>query len=409
MPFLHQLWLENQPQTVPGEMMDQPLKGVTVADFSHVMAGPYASHLLRLLGARVIKIEPKGGDGFRNYGGDPDFAGMSPAFIAANAGKESIALDLKDPADLDIARAIVARADVMLENFRPGVIARLGLGYDAVRETNPGIIFCSVSGYGQDGPYSNWPAIDNIVQATAGMMMLSGDEGEPPVRIGFPIVDTLTGQTAALAILAAIIRQRATGQGDRIDVSMFDASLTFMTSTLTPFLVTGTPMPRMGNTGYSGLPTASLFATRDGRQISLGVVQPNQFTALARHLGREDWLEDPRFATSEARRANFDEMKSEVAAIFLTRDAADWEQSLSAAGIPCGMVRRVDEAAALADPATLLPITVAGLPVEEIRIPGIGFRSANRAAAPLEAPPRLDENRAAILTWLAHGDQPTRG
>jgi crotonobetainyl-CoA:carnitine CoA-transferase CaiB-like acyl-CoA transferase len=381
--------------------MTQPLQGITVADFSHVMAGPYASHLLRLLGAEVIKIEPKAGDGFRNYGGDPEYAGMAPAFIAANAGKKSIALDLKDDADLAIARAIVARSDVMLENFRPGVIARLGLGYDAVSAFNPRIIFCSVSGYGQHGPYSDWPAIDNIVQATAGMMMLSGDEGEPPVRIGFPIVDTLTGQTAALAILAAIVRQQATGQGDRINVSMFDASLAFMTSALTPFLVTGTPMLRMGNTGYSGLPTASLFTTKDGRQISLGVVQPNQFAAFARKVGREDWLDDPRFATSEGRRANFAAMKAEVAAVFATRDALEWERVLSAAGVPCGMVRRVDEAAALADPTTLMTLSIDGLANGDVRIPGTGFRMAASETQALDAPPRLDENRAEILAWLA--------
>ncbi len=154
----------------------------------------------------------------------------------------------------------------MVENFRPGVIGRLGLGYDEVRKLRNDIIFCSVSGYGQDSPQRDWPAIDNIVQATSGMMMLSGGEGEPPVRVGFPIVDTLTGHTAALAILAALLRRQQNDEGTYIDVSMFDASLAFMTSALTPFLVTGQPMARMGNTGYSGLPTASLFSARDGRK-----------------------------------------------------------------------------------------------------------------------------------------------
>lgn len=219
--------------------MSQPLSGIRIADFSHVMAGPYATHLMGLLGAEVIKIEPKKGDGFRNYGSDRRYDGMAPAFIAANAGKKSIALDLKDERDLAIAREIVARSDVMVENFRPGVIQRLGLGYDEARKLRSDIIFCSVSGYGQDSPQRDWPAIDNIVQATSGMMMLSGGEGEPPVRVGFPIVDTLTGHTAALAILAALLRRQQSGEGTYIDVSMFDASLAFMTSALTPFLVTG--------------------------------------------------------------------------------------------------------------------------------------------------------------------------
>ena len=381
--------------------MTQPLAGVRIADFSHVMAGPYASHLLQLLGAEVIKIEPKTGDNFRNYGADRRYDGMSPAFIAANAGKKSIALDLKDPGDLAIARAIIARCDVLLENFRPGVISRLGLGYDAVRELRPDIVFCSVSGYGQNGPQRDWPAIDNIVQATSGMMMLSGEEDGPPVRVGFPIVDTLTGQTAALAILSALIRQMQGGGGSHIDVSMLDATLAFMTSALTPFLITGEAMPRMGNTGYSGLPTASLFATRDQRQVSLGVVQPNQFAALALHVGREDWLSDARFATSDARRANFDAMRDQLAAVLATRDAAIWEAELSAVGVPCGMVRSVDEAAALSNPSAMLKLAVPGLPVDSaVSIPNAGFAMEPDGPGTSQPPPQLDGDRSEILAWL---------
>ncbi len=385
--------------------MSQPLAGIRVADFSHVMAGPYASHLLRLMGAEVIKIEPKTGDNFRNYGADRRFDGMSPAFIAANAGKKSIALDLKDPAELAIAKAIVSRCDVLLENFRPGVITRLGLGYDAVNAANPDIVFCSVSGYGQSGPQRDWPAIDNIVQATSGMMMLSGGEGDPPMRVGFPIVDTLTGQTAAMAILSGLM-QRMRGQGGSyIDVSMLDASLAFMTSALTPWLVTGQAMPRMGNTGYSGLPTASLFTARDGREVSLGVVQPGQFTALAKLLGREEWLADSRFATPDARRANFDSMKGALAAEMVRRDAADWEAEMSAAGIPCGMVRRVDEAAALAGDGALLALPIPGIPGgAEVRIPGAGFRMVPNGPDNAEPPPRLDQHREEILAWLGSPD-----
>ncbi len=378
-----------------------PLEGIVIADFSHVMAGPYASHLLRLMGAEVIKIEPKGGDGFRNYGADRRYDGMSPAFIAANAGKKSISLDLKDAADLEVAQHIVARSDVVLENFRPGVMARLGLGYEAVCELRPDIIYCSVSGYGQDGPYRDWPAIDNIVQATSGMMMLSGEEGNPPVRVGFPIVDTLTGQTAAVAILGALMQRERRGTGSKLDVSMFDASLAFMTSALTPFLVTGKPMNRMGNTGYSGLPTASLFTAADGRQVSLGVVQPAQFTALARTMGREDWLADPRFATPDARRANFQAMFDELSLEFSKDIAEAWESRLSNASIPCGMVRRVDEAAALAGEGALIELAIPGLPQETVRIPGAGYRVAGAEGAELAPPPRLDADREAILAWLA--------
>lgn len=381
--------------------MNLPLAGIRIADFSHVMAGPYASHLLGLMGAEVIKIEPAAGDGFRHYGAARGHDGRSAAFIAANTNKKSIALDLKDTADLAIAREIVEHSDVLLENFRPGVIGRLGFGYDTVRQWRPDIVFCSVSGYGQDGPCRDWPAIDNIVQATSGMMMLSGAEGDPPVRVGFPIVDTLTGQTAAMAILAALMRRERGGGGSLIDVSMLDASLAFMTSALTPFLVSGEPMPRTGNTGYSGLPTASLYTARDGRQVSLGVVQPHQFEALARHVGREDWLLDVRFATQDARRANFDALQAELATVFETRDAAEWEAGMSAQGIPCGMVRRVDEAADLARNGSLLPVNVPGLPGGgEVSIPGVGFRMDPPCAKVQAPPPRCNEDRDAILSWL---------
>ncbi|MCL6249700.1 CoA transferase [Altererythrobacter sp. KTW20L] len=382
--------------------MTQPLAGIRIADFSHVMAGPFASHLLRLMGAEVIKIETRKGDQFRNYGSNRDFDGMAPAFIAANVGKKSIALDLKDPEELEIARQIVARSDVLLENFRPGVISRLGLGYDVVRELKPDIVFCSVSGYGQEGPQRDWPAIDNIIQATSGMMLLSGAEGDPPVRVGFPIVDTLTGQTAAVAILGALMQKARTGEGAFIDVSMLDASMAFMTSALTPYLVTGKALQRLGNTGYSELPTAGLFETADARHISLGVVQDNQFAALAKLLGRPDWLTDERFATADLRRANFAAMSDQLRAIFATRPAVEWERELSEAGIPCGMIRRVDEAVELCSPAGLLDIALEDMPgTGRIAVPNAGFRMEPGCPGTTEPPPRIDQNRVEILDWLA--------
>jgi crotonobetainyl-CoA:carnitine CoA-transferase CaiB-like acyl-CoA transferase len=218
----------------------RPLEGIRVADFSHVMAGPYASHLLRLLGAEVIKIEAPGrGDAMRHYGNDRRYDGMAPAFIGVNAGKKSLALDLKQPLALEAAKRLIAKSDVVLENFRPGVMARFGLDYVRVKELQPRLVYCSISGYGQSGPRRDWPAIDNIVQATSGMMTLGGVAGDAPMRVGFPVVDTLTGQTAAFAILAALYKRDRQNVGEYIDVAMFDASLAFMTSAVVPFLVTG--------------------------------------------------------------------------------------------------------------------------------------------------------------------------
>src|SRR5215831_6645386 len=209
--------------------MTMALDGIRVVDFSHVMAGPYASHLLRLLGAEVIKVEAPGvGDAMRNYGSDRRYDGMSPAFIGVNAGKKSLVLNLKNPSAREAALRLIQKADVVLENFRPGVMQRFGLDYESVRASQPRMIYCSISGYGQHGPRRDWPAIDNIVQATSGMMSLHGEHDDEPMRVGFPLVDTLTGQTAAFAILAALLRRERTGRGEQVDVAMFDASLAFM-------------------------------------------------------------------------------------------------------------------------------------------------------------------------------------
>jgi crotonobetainyl-CoA:carnitine CoA-transferase CaiB-like acyl-CoA transferase len=386
-------------------MIGKPLEGIRVADFSHVMAGPYASHLLRLLGAEVIKIEaPERGDAMRYYGNDRRYDGMAPAFIAVNAGKKSITLDLKRPAALEAARRLVASSDVLLENFRPGVMARLGLDYDTARQLQPRIVYCSVSGYGQHGPRRDWPAIDNIVQATSGMMTLGGVSGDAPARVGFPVVGTLTGQTAAFAILAALFRRERQGCGEYIDVAMFDASLAFMTSAAVPYLVTGRALERTGNTGYSGQPTSALFETRDSRRISLGVVQQSQFEALARQLGCERWLSDTRYATADLRRQHTEALQAELRAIFLTADASHWEERLSRAGIPCGMVRDVAEAVSLPglDQRSLrLPLHIPSLPErEDVHIVNAGFLFGNDQPQVTEPPPRLGEHSESLLEEL---------
>ena len=384
--------------------MSQPLAGIRVADFSHVMAGPYATHLLRLLGAEVIKIEAPGrGDAMRYYGNDRRHDGMAPAFIAVNAGKKSIALDLKAPRDAELARSIVARCDVLVENFRPGVMTRLGLGFEAVRKLRTDIVYCSVSGYGQSGPLRDWPAIDNIVQATSGMMSLGGEPGDPPTRVGFPAVDTLTGQTAAFAILAALLR-RSQGSRDAqfIDVAMFDASLAFMASAVVPYLVTGKALQRTGQVGYSGQPTSGLFRASDGHHVSLGVVQQHQFERLATLLDRPAWLTDPRFATSQARLDNAAVLVAELDAVIATQSADHWETVLSDAGVPCGRVREVGEAISLphlAERGLKLPLSVPGLP-EPVSVVNAGFRMSEDGPHVDTPPPRLDEHRDEILRWI---------
>lgn len=325
--------------------MPQPLSGIKVTDFSHVMAGPFCSHFLRMLGAEVVKIESLAGDAMRTYGPFREYDGLAPAFIAANIGKRSIAVDLKAERGRDIARRLVGQSDVVLENFRPGVMARLGLGYEDCKALRAGIIYCSISGYGQSGPLRDYPAIDNIVQATSGMMAANGAPEDPPSRVGWPIVDTYTGTLAALAVVSALLQRERFGAGQYIDVAMLDASVVMLTSLATPYLVTGRKLPRTGDVGYSGAPTSGLFTAGDGTLISLGVVQNNQFVALCRAIGRPELLEDARFG-DHLRRVepeNARSLRELLAAVFATRDGVYWEQTLSLAGAPCGVVRDIGE------------------------------------------------------------------
>ncbi len=310
------------------------------------MAGPFCSHFRRLLGAEVLEGEALRGDPRRQYGPFREWDGMAPAFVAANVGKRSIAIDLKDPRGAQVARRLVSSCDVVRENFRPGVMQRLGLGYEACRQLRAALVYCCISGYGQSGPQRDYPAIDNIVQATSGMMAASGEEGDPPARVGWPVVDTYTGTLAALAVLAALLQRERFGEGQYIDVAMLDASLVMLTSLATPYLVTGQMLPRTGNVGYSGSPTAAVFTARDGTGISLGVVQDNQFSALCRAIGHPEWIADPRFATTleRARPQHAQALREALLPIFASPDGLEWERLLNSVGAPCGLIRDVASA-----------------------------------------------------------------
>jgi crotonobetainyl-CoA:carnitine CoA-transferase CaiB-like acyl-CoA transferase len=389
--------------------MSQPLHGVRVADFSHVMAGPFASHFLAAMGAEVIKVEAPGrGDPMRDYGADSAWHGMSPGFIAANCGKKSVVLDLKSDAGKQAALRLIGSCDVVLENFRPGVMDRLGLGYDVAKRLAPAVIFCSVSGYGQTGPLRDYPAIDNIVQATSGLTSLNGEADGPFMRVGFPVVDTYTGTLAALAILAALIRKGATGEGQRVDMAMFDASLVLMAAAAVPYLATGKAMPRTGNTGYSGQPTAAMFTCGDGRQVSLGVVQQEQYERLCRAMGREDLLSDTRFSTLAGRMLHAAALQAEFSKEFAKRSGADWEAALSAAGAPCGLVRTVAEACAMPN----LKDRRLVVELENLRLPPKGAPLALNAGYLCDAdgpdlqgpPPRLGQHTREVLEALGFSE-----
>jgi CoA:oxalate CoA-transferase len=398
------------PSTANRETMSQPLAGIKIADFSHVMAGPFCTHFLRMLGAEVIKVESPSGDPMRYYGPYREHDGLSPAFIAANVGKKSVALDLKSSTGYAAAARLVQTCDVVVENFRPGVMDRLGLGYDACRTLRPGLIYCSISGYGQSGPLRDYPAIDNIVQATSGMMAANGNEGDPPSRVGWPVVDTYTGTLGALAVLAALVQRQHTPEGQYIDVAMLDASVVMLTSLATPYLVTGRLPVRTGDTGYSGSPTAGMFECGDGTKISLGAVQNNQFDGLCRCVGCPELAVDPRYASPvlRAQPENATALRALLDPLFLTRAGADWERSLNEQGVPCGLVRDIAQACESirnSGRGLLLPTTLGSShPSPPVEYVNAGFTFATDGPGAVGAAPTLGEHNVDILKSLGFSD-----
>jgi len=305
---------------------------------------------------------------------------------------------------------LIRSSDVVLENFRPGVMHRLGLSYEASKASRPDLIYCSVSGYGQSGAFRDHPAIDNIVQASSGIMASNGGPDDPPSRVGWPVVDTYTGTLAALAVLAALMHRTRFGDGQYIDVSMLDASIVMLTSLATPYLLTGQMLPRTGDIGYSGAPTAAMFTAKDGSRISLGAVQNNQFFALCRAIGRLELVSDPRFAQPELRAVpeNAEYLRELLNAAFLTRDGAEWERTLSAQHVPCGLVRDIAQACETVrgQRDLLIPTSVPG--VSDARAGAsyvnAGFMFEHDGPGAEGNAPRLGEHTDEVLRALGYED-----
>lgn len=384
--------------------MAQPLAGVRIADFSHVIAGPLATHFLRLLGAEVIKVEPPTGDVLRNYTQRRELRGMAEPFIGANAGKKSIVLDLKSEAGKEAAIRLIRSSDIVVENFRPGVIDRLGLGYDVQRKEHPSLIFCSISGYGQSGPMRDYPAIDQIIQSVSGLMSLSGEPNSGPMRVGFPLVDTYSALLAAFAIQSAYIQRERDPErrGQYIDMSMLDASLVMMASVVNPLVISGTEPRRTGNRGFSLAPTADTFETKD-EPITIGAVQQNQYERLCKALDRPELIADPRFVDGDSRIRHDAALQVELAATFKTKTALEWERILSDAGVPAGAVRPVRDVLdlpQLQDRGLQLPIDVPNDAVGRTSILNAGFRFEHDGPGVDAPPPLLGEHTDEILAEL---------
>lgn len=322
----------------------RPFEGVKILDFTQVLAGPYASFQLALMGAEVIKVERREGEDMRRTPLSREWAdrGLAPAWLAVNGNKKSLTLDLQRPEAKEIVRRLVAEADVVMENFRPGVMDRLGFGYEALSAINPKLIYASVSGFGQTGPDRGEAGYDGRIQALSGIMSITGHEESGPVRAGFAVCDTLSGMTLAFGVASALFQRTHTGRGQRVDISMLDATLAFLAPAIADWTVAGHRQMQSGNQAVSRRVTANLFACGEGHLL-LAVNNEKQYRALMTALGLEQTFEDPRFADWFLRNENADALRGLIEAKLAAKSAKDWEDVLNPAGAPCASIWRIEE------------------------------------------------------------------
>jgi CoA:oxalate CoA-transferase len=369
-----------------------PLAGVVIVDLSRILAGPYCSLLLHELGARVIKVEPPQGDDSRAYG--PFKEGQSLYFAAINRGKESITLDLKQDADRDILHRLLRRADVVLENFRPGTMEKLGLGWDVLHARHERLIYAAASGFGHTGPDSKKPAYDMIVQGLGGIMSVTGHAGQKPARIGVSVGDLGAGIYTALGIAAALYHRERTGQALKVDVSMLDCQLSLMENPAMRYLATGDVPGPMGGRHATITPFA-IFETAD-QPIVIAAGNDGLFRKLCAALGQPGWASDPRFATNDTRRERAGELATMIEAVLATEGAGHWLTLLEAEGIPAGPINTVAEALSHPQVGPRHMIVEAG----GVRMVGNPVKimpfAANDDARRTPAP-TLDQDRQALL------------
>jgi crotonobetainyl-CoA:carnitine CoA-transferase CaiB-like acyl-CoA transferase len=372
--------------------MNRPLQGVRVIDMSHVIAGPLASFYLAQLGAEVIKVEPPGRGDVMRASRNPAEGSTPDGFVALNAGKRSLAVDIRTPEGAQAIRELARTADIFIENFRPGVVARYGLDYESIRAEKPDVIYCSISGYGQEGEWSGRGAYDHVVQALTGMMMMSGEsDDDTPIKVGFPVIDVAVGMLASLSVTAALQGRRLTGEGCHIDASMVQASLMLMYPNASTFLSSGVEPQRVGNRGYTGSPTADTYRCADG-WLATAANTPAQFRKLTAVLGLEHLCTDERALDLAAFNSDggfvvardLDYLRQQFRDAFATQSAATMERRLNEAGVPAARVRKLGEFLREADGGK--QVALPGLQFEQdgrtVRTPGLGFRDLH---APAEA------------------------
>jgi CoA:oxalate CoA-transferase len=395
--------------TTPAPTPTGPLSGITVVDMSRVLAGPYCTMILADLGARIIKIErPSTGDDSRQFGPFKD--GRSAYFMAFNRRKESIALDLKSPYEREILDAIIQDADVIVENFRPGVMDRLGYGWEALSSRHPRLVYASVSGYGDSGPLRDQPAYDMIIQAIGGAMSMTGDPDGPPLRIGPSIADIGSGMFAAIGVCAALAERARTGRGQKIDVAMLDSQVALLEHALARVGWESTVPTRTG-AHHPSLAPFGAFRARDGEMV-IAAANDTLFATLADTLGRPELADEPRFVSNPRRVENQAALKAVIDELLSTRDVEEWIPPLQDAGVPTGPINSVDKVLKneqLLSRHMFLPVTdadgyaivTAGNP---IRLSGAVEDDAHVRA------PKLDEHRETLVReFLSKRSQASRG
>ena len=374
-----------------------PLAGLLVADFSRILAGPYSTMLLADLGAEVVKVEGPGGDDTRTWQ-PPVRDGVATYYLGVNRNKRSVALDLKDPGDLVLARELARRADVLVENFKPGGLGRFGLDYDSVAAANPGVVYASISGFGSGPGGAKLPGYDLIVQAISGFMSLTGETEGEPYRAGVALFDVMAGLHATIGVLAALNHRHATGEGQHIEVNLLSSALSGLVNQTSAFVAGGVVPFRMGNSHPSLFPYEPLPCSDGELIITAG--NDGQFRRLCEVLGVPELIEDPRFRRNEDRTANRDELRPLLVERLRTRTKMEWFREIIGAGVPCGPINTIDQGVGFAEEIGLDPVVDVGdgaAAVPSVRNPITFSTTPPDYRLP---PPTLDEHGAEIRRWL---------
>ncbi|TGN39178.1 CaiB/BaiF CoA transferase family protein [Marinobacter confluentis] len=390
--------------------MSGPLSHLRILDLSRILAGPWASQVLGDLGAEVIKVERPGiGDDTRSWG-PPYLQGangnndLSAYFLTANRNKQSLAIDITHPEGQELVRKLVAESDVVLENFKVGGLKRYGLDYDSLKQINPKLIYCSITGFGLDGPYANRPGYDFLIQAMGGLMSITGhpddEPGGGPMKVGVALTDIITGLYATIGVLAALSHRDRTGEGQHVETALLDVQVACLANQAMNYLTTGKAPTRMGNSHPNIVPYQD-FPTADGNMV-LTVGNDQQFARLCKALGHEDWASDERFATNRARVANRRELIPRLRQATVMRSTREWVEILDSSGVPCGPVNTLDEV--FDDPQVLargMKQTIAHPELGEVPMVGNPIKLKLTPVTYRTAPPLLGEQSTSVLGRIA--------